>query len=329
MSAGAGDSPWGDGDAGHLPVMAEEVLQALDLPPGGTAVDATLGLGGHAARLLQAVGPEGSLIGLDRDPEALARADARLRECSRSWGWEAAPITLVHANFRALDDLLDRLDARPHAILFDLGVSSLQLDAAERGFSFRGDGPLDMRMDPTLGEPAAHLLNTLAEAELARILWEFGEERHSRRIARRIVDRRLAAPLARTRELAEICVLSYPPEARRGRIHPATRSFQALRIAVNEELSAIEPALLAGIRRLETGGRIAVLSYHSLEDRLVKQTFLFASGRCRCAPELPGCVCGACPQVRLLTSKPLEPGEAEISRNPRSRSARLRVAQKL
>ncbi|HEU4754348.1 MAG TPA: 16S rRNA (cytosine(1402)-N(4))-methyltransferase RsmH [Armatimonadota bacterium] len=309
--------------------MLRECLEYLAPRPGAVMVDGTLGLGGHALALLERIGPEGRLIGLDRDPEALRRAENRLRAACPEWGWGACPVEVAQTNFRDLGPALERLRAAAvDGFLFDLGVSSMQLDLAERGFSFRAAGPLDMRMDPSTGPTAAELVNTLPEAELARLLWELGEERYSRRIARRIVEQRRQEPFATTAQLAELVRSVYPPRERHGRIHPATRSFQALRIRVNEELEALEPALMAAADRLAPGGRIVVLSYHSLEDRIVKRTFEYLSGRCRCAPELPACQCGARERVRLLTRKPLEPTPDEVARNPRARSARLRAVER-
>ncbi|MGV3723076.1 MAG: 16S rRNA (cytosine(1402)-N(4))-methyltransferase RsmH [Actinomycetota bacterium] len=310
----------------HEPVMLAECLEHLALPIGGTVVDATLGLGGHSLALLEAVGPTGRVVGLDRDPIALELAASRITAACDAWGWSACPLLTARTDFRHVADALDGLGvSQIDGALFDLGVSSMQLDRVERGFSFRGGGPLDMRMDPEAEESAADLVNTLPEVELARIIWEYGEERLSRRIARRIVERR---PLVTTQDLADAVWGAYPPGDRHGRIHPATRTFQALRIAVNDELSALEPALTDAVARLAPGGRIVVMSYHSLEDRIVKRTFEFLAGRCRCAPELPVCACGARKQVELLTRKPVQPTAEEVERNPRARSARLRAAQK-
>ena len=309
----------------HEPVMLRECLEYLALPSGGAALDATVGLGGHAAAMLERLGPRGLLIGLDRDPQALARAAERLAEATAGWEGSAVPFRLVRSDFRRLEGALEHTPPLD-AALFDLGVSSLQLDVPERGFSFRASGPLDMRMDPESPTTAADLVNHLPEVELARLLWEYGEERHARRIARRIGERR---PLRSTAELADAAWGAYPPAARHGRIHPATRTFQALRIAVNQELEAIEPALLTACGRLAPGGRLVVLAYHSLEDRLVKRTFEFLSGRCRCPDGAPACTCGAVPRARILTRKPLTPAEEEVRRNPRARSARLRAIERL
>ena len=315
--------------ATHLPVMLAECLEYLSLPEGGTAVDGTLGLGGHAREMLRRVGPEGTVVGLDRDPEALRRAGERIAEDCAAWGWRHCPLRTAHTDFRHIAEALDELDVEQvHGALFDLGVSSMQLDLADRGFSFRAAGPLDMRMNPTEGETAADLVNTLPEVELARILWEYGDERFSRRIARRVVERRGGQPFRTTAELADLIWHAYPPGERHGRIHPATRSFQALRIAVNDELAALEPALTAAVERLAPGGRVVVLAYHSLEDRIVKRAFEYLSGRCRCPVELPLCQCGVREQVRILTRKPLSPSEEEVTRNPRARSARLRAVER-
>ncbi len=309
--------------------MLEECLELLAPPAGGTVVDATLGLGGHARELLRRVGSRGAVVGLDRDPEALRRAAARLRAECAAWGWPDCPFHSAHTDFRHFSAALDELGVeRIDGALFDLGVSSMQLDLAERGFSFRAAGPLDMRMNTTEGETAADLVNSLPEAELARVLWEYGEERLSRRIARRAVERRGAQPFRTTAELADLVWHAYPPHERHGRLHPATRTFQALRIAVNDELAALEPALSAAVERLQRGGRAVVLSYHSLEDRIVKRTFEYLSGRCRCPQEMPVCRCGAEPKVRILTRKPLSPSDAEVERNPRARSARLRAVER-
>lgn len=316
--------------AEHLPVMLAECLELLAPRSGDTLVDATLGLGGHASAILERIGPGGCLLGLDRDPEALRLAEARLREACDGWGWGACPVRTAQSDFRRLGETLDGLGiASVRGCLFDLGVSSMQLDLPERGFSFRVSGPLDMRMDPSAHPSAADLVNELPEAELARLIWEYGEERYSRRIARRIVERRRSAPLETTQDLVDAVWGAYPPGERHGRIHPATRTFQALRIAVNDELAAIEPALTAAVDHLAPGGRIVVLAYHSLEDRIVKRTFEYLAGRCRCPEEVPVCACGARERVQILTRKPRQPSEVEIARNPRARSARLRAVERL
>ena len=318
------------GEVRHDPVMLAECLDHLALRPGATVVDATLGLGGHSAAMLDRIGQAGHLIGLDRDPEAIRIASERLDARCRERGWDACPLRTVHTDYSRLGTALDELGLEAaDAFLFDLGVSSMQLDLSERGFSFREEGPLDMRMDPSGDITAADLVNELPERDLADIIWRLGEDRHARRIARRIVEARKEAPLRTTRDLEQLVWGAYSAPDRRGRLHPATRTFQALRIEVNDELASIEPALLEAASRLAPGGRIVVLAYHSLEDRIVKRTFEFLAGRCRCAPEQPACNCGAREVVRILTRKPLSPTEEEIIRNPRARSARMRAVERL
>jgi len=313
----------------HEPVLLEECRTFLNLPPGAAVLDATLGLGGHAEMLLRTVGTGGRLVGLDRDPQALALARERLARLLTELGGPPGAVTLAHANFQDLGRVLDTLAVPPlDGCLFDLGVSSLQFDAAERGFSFRNAGPLDMRMDPTQGEPARTLLQRLSESELAALLAELGEERYARRIARQIVARR-PNRLESTADLEAAVWDAYPAGERHGRIHPATRTFQALRIAVNRELDALEPALLAAVEHLAPGGRLVVLTYHSLEERIVKQTLGFCAGVCRCPPELPACRCDAVQLVRWVIRRPLSPTPQEVERNPRSRSARLRAVERL
>jgi 16S rRNA (cytosine1402-N4)-methyltransferase len=318
--------------AGHRPVMLSEVREGLAPRAGSVIVDATIGAGGHAAALLVALGPSGRLIGLDQDPDALVEASRGLTALAADCGWEPAPFTLVKANFRDLRAALASAGVTAlDGLLFDLGVSSMQLDRPERGFSFRASGPLDMRMDPSAPTTAAELVQASPEQELARLFFEYGEERWSRRIARRIVQRRARAPFTTTEDLAQVirAAVPRPRERHRAAIDPATRVFQALRIAVNRELEVLETALVAGADLLRPGGRLAVLSYHSLEDRIVKRSFEWLSGRCRCPKELPACACGARPRLRLLSRKPLVATEAEVRENPRARSAKLRLAERL
>jgi len=303
--------------AAHVPVLVGVVVEWLRPRPGAHLVDATVGLGGHAAALL-AASPGTTLLGLDRDPEALARARARLAAV-------ADRVVLRHASYADLEAVLEGLGwDGADAVLLDLGVSSLQLDVPERGFTFRAEGPLDMRMDPTAPTTAADVVNASSEAELARILAEYGEERRARAVARAIVR---ARPLRTTRELADVVgrVLG------RGRpgLHPATRTFQALRIAVNDELAELDRFLAGGWRVLRPGGRLAVLAYHSLEDRRVKEAFRRWAVGCLCPPRVSPCTCGWSAKVRVLTRRPLRPSAEEIARNPRSRSARLRVVERL
>ncbi|MEA3396825.1 MAG: 16S rRNA (cytosine(1402)-N(4))-methyltransferase RsmH [Chloroflexota bacterium] len=307
-------------DLGHVPVLLREVLEGLDARPGGVYIDGTLGAGGHAAAILAASAPDGRLLGLDRDPQAVTRATARLEPYGER-------VTLLHASYVELAALAREQGFFPvEGVLFDLGFSSLQIAAAERGFAFRLAGPLDMRFDPTAAGPtAADLLNTLPEAELADLLWRYGEEPRSRRIAQAIVA---ARPLESTGELAEVvaAAVGYP---RGRRIHPATRVFQALRIAVNRELESLEAVLPQAVEVLRPGGRLAVITFHSLEDRIVKRFFRQEARGCICPPEAPICTCGHQPTLRLVNRKPLRPSAEELAANPRSRSAKLRVAEKL
>ncbi|MDH7485478.1 MAG: 16S rRNA (cytosine(1402)-N(4))-methyltransferase RsmH [Anaerolineae bacterium] len=302
----------------HQPVLLPETIEGLAVQPGRDFIDGTLGDGGHAQAILDGSSPDGRLLGLDADPDAIARCERRLAP----YRWR---VTLVHANFANLEEV-----ARAHGfsqvdgVLLDLGLSSLQLAAPERGFSFQLDGPLDMRFNPQQGLTAADLVNNLSEAELAELLWRYGEERHSWRIARQIVRRR---PLHTTAELAEAVSAAV---GRRGRLHPATRCFMALRIAVNDELTALEAALPQAVRLLTPGqGRLAVLSYHSLEDRLTKRWLQQEARDCICPPDAPTCRCGHKASLRILTRKPIRPTPQEVAANPRSRSARLRLAERL
>jgi len=303
-------------DAPHTPVLVREVVELLAPERGGFFVDATVGAGGHAEAILER-GADARLLGLDRDAEALETARRRLARFG-------ARAELLEANFTDLEEVLAD---RPHAdgILADLGVSSMQLDEARRGFSFRREGPLDMRMGRD-GRTAADIVATASAEELTRIFREWGEERMAAKIARGIVRERTRGPIQTTRQLARIVAAE---KSGREKIDPATRVFQALRIEVNQELTALARFLAAAVARLNGGGRVAVISYHSLEDRIVKDVFKRDSGVCLCPPRLPQCVCGAHAALRVLTRRPLRPSESEQRRNPRSRSAKLRVAEKL
>jgi 16S rRNA (cytosine1402-N4)-methyltransferase len=301
----------------HIPVLYEEVLDGLQVRAGGRYIDATLGAGGHATGILQASAPDGQLLGLDVDPDAVAHARERLR----AFGDRAV---LWVGNFRHLGSVARALGfLQADGILMDLGLSSRQLEDAARGFSFTHEGPLDMRLDPSKGRSAADLVNTLPAEQLADLLWRYGEERHSRRIARAIVS---ARPVTRTEQLAELVAHTV---GRREKIHPATRTFQALRVAVNEELAALEEALPQARDLLQAGGRLAVISFHSLEDRLVKRFYRREAAHCICPPELPVCSCQHQPTLVEITRKPVRPSDKEVARNPRSRSAKLRVAERL
>jgi len=291
-----------ESDAGHVPVLLEETLELLAVSPGGLWVDGTLGLGGHAEAVLRATAPDGRLVGFDRDQEALERAGARLVPFG-------ARVRLEHADYREIPQRLG--DELASGILLDLGVSSLQLDDAERGFSFQREGPLDMRMDRSARGTAAELVNRMRESELADLIHEYGEEPFSRRIARAIVRAREAEPIETTTRLAEI-VRRAAPRSRRPGFHPATRTFQALRIRTNRELDGLGEAIPRAAACLRSGGRLVVIAFHSLEDRAVKQAFRSLAG------------CG----FSLLTRKPLRPGEAELRKNPRARSARLRALRR-
>ncbi len=303
----------------HLPVLTERVLELLVPASPGLLVDATVGLGGHAAALLTAA-PGFRLLGLDRDPQALARAAERLR------GF-AGRVQLVEAPFDRLPQILvDVAVEAPTAVLADLGCSSLQLDTPQRGFSFAADGPLDMRMGGG-GPTAAELLEDIEWEDLVSILRDFGEERRARAIARAIIRRREKAPLRTTGDLSRL-VLEVVGSGRGGRIHPATRTFQALRIAVNDELGQLERFLEPAARSLQPGGRMAVISFHSLEDRIVKHTLRRLAGRCTCPPDLPVCRCRPEHLLKVLTPSPLRPDASEVALNPRARSARLRAAER-
>ena len=312
----------------HLPVMRTEVLHYLRPGPGETVVDATVGFGGHAAAILGCLGAGGRLVAVDRDPDACAAARRRLAPEAERLG---ARCDVVQANFSDLEAVLDGLGlGLVDAVLFDCGVSSPQLDRPDRGFSYRADAPLDMRMDPTQGTTAYHLVNGLSEEELADILRRFGQERWSRRIANFIVRRRQERGLIQTTgELVEIIKQAVPAGARRDGPHPARRTFQALRIAVNNELGALEAGLEAAVRRLHPGGRVVALSFHSLEDRIVKHVFRSLAAGCTCPPDWPVCRCGAQPTLQPLLQRPLAAGAAEAQANPRARSAKLRAGVRL
>ncbi len=302
----------------HVPVLAGRAVELLVHDPGGTYVDGTLGGGGHARLILERLSPGGRLVAVDRDPEALESCRALARD---------PRVTLAHGDFGELPRVLAAHGVGPvDGVLLDLGVSSRQVDEGRRGFSFVRDGPLDMRMDPTRGPDAAELVNTLDERELERILRAYGEEHRARRVARAIVAARRRGPIETTGQLARIVERAL---GRRGGRHPATRTFQALRIAVNRELEALEGFLRALPGILAPGGRVVVISYHSLEDRRVKHAFREAEPRCRCPREAPRCTCGTPGWLRVLTRKVVKPDRGEIERNPRARSARLRAAERL
>ena len=310
-----------DIDYGHRPVLLRECLDALQIKPDGVYVDGTLGRAGHSSELVRRL-TTGRLIALDRDETALAAARERMAD-------RMDHVTLVHSNFSRLGEVLDELGVGAvDGMLFDLGVSSPQLDDASRGFSYKLDAPLDMRMDASAPLTARELVNSTSYEELRRILYEYGEERYAPQIAKAICAARESKPIETTLELAELIRGAMPAKALREKQHPAKRSFQAIRIAVNDELGELEPMLDAAEAHLKPGGRLAVITFHSLEDRIVKQKLRDLATGCICPPEFPVCVCGRTPKMRLVTRKPIVPGEAEINENPRARSAKLRVAEK-
>ena len=297
-------------------------VEALAIRPDGIYLDGTLGGAGHSYEIASRL-TTGRLIGLDRDEVALAAARERLKPFSDR-------VTLVHSNFQALSAVLDDLGiAKVDGMLFDLGVSSPQLDDKERGFSYMADAPLDMRMDRSEGLTAYDVVNTYDQESLKRILYTYGEERYAPKIAAAIVKRRAEKPIETTLELAELIRAAMPPQALREKQHPAKRSFQAIRIAVNDELTAVERMLASAIDRLNPGGRLAVITFHSLEDRLVKSAMQVAAKGCICPKEFPVCVCGRTPKVKILTRHPIVADEAELAENPRARSAKLRVAERI
>lgn len=305
----------------HKPVLLDECIEALAIRPEGVYLDGTLGRAGHSREIVRRL-TTGRLICVDRDQAALDAAEERLAP------WRER-VTLVHSNFCALDAILDGLGLDGvDGMLFDLGVSSPQLDDASRGFSYRTDAPLDMRMDQTDTLTARAVVNEWPQEELRRILWQYGEERYAPAVAGAIVRARDKRPIETTLELVEVVKGAMPPAALREKQHPAKRTFQAIRIAVNGELEALPPMLTAAVDKLSPGGRLAVMTFHSLEDRIVKQAMADMARGCTCPPEFPVCVCGKKPRLKLLTRKPMTADEAELADNPRARSAKLRVAEK-
>ena len=315
----------------HIPVLVDEVVQFLQPKNHGFYVDGTVGLGGHAAVILQEAAPHGSLLGIDLDSQALAIAEERLR------GYKER-VTLVGGNFAHLDQLpqlhhsaesqettIPQIDG----MLLDLGVSSLQLNTPTRGFSFNRSGPLDMRMDASQPLSAAHVVNRHPEDALITIFTQLGQERWSKRIARQIVHARKRRPISTTGQLAQIVLEAIPPKSTGWRIHPATRVFQALRIYINDELKNLHAGIGSAASALKPGGRLCIISFHSLEDRIVKEQFRALSRACICPPKAPICVCQHTPTLQVLTKRPIAPTHEEVRRNPRSRSAKLRVAMKI
>ena len=307
---------------GHRPVLLEECLEALAIRPDGVYVDGTLGRAGHSLEIARRL-TTGRLIGIDRDETAIAAARERLRDYMDH-------VTLVHSNFDRIGAILEELNiSGANGMLFDLGVSSPQLDDAQRGFSYMHDAPLDMRMDRTAALDAHQVVNRWPYEELRRILYEYGEERYAPAIAKGICRARETAPIETTLQLVDVIKSAMPPQALREKQHPAKRSFQAIRIAVNGELDALPPMLNAAAEHLNAGGRLAVISFHSLEDRIIKKTMQELATGCTCPPNFPVCVCGKTPKMKLISRKPITPGDRELTENPRARSAKLRVAEKL
>ncbi len=306
----------------HVPVLLDECMEGLNIRPDGIYVDGTLGGAGHSGEIVKRL-TSGMLIGIDRDMEALQAASERLKPYQDR-------VKLVHSNFCRIDEILSELGiAQVDGILLDLGVSSHQLDDGARGFSYRIDAPLDMRMDSGESLRADTVVNTWPQEELRRILYVYGEERYAPQIAAAICRARQNAPISTTLELAQIIRSAMPSSALREKQHPAKRSFQAIRIAVNDELGSVERAMKAAIPALKTGGRLAVITFHSLEDRIVKTAIADAAKGCVCPPSFPVCVCGRKPQVKPVTKKPITASEAELAANSRAHSAKLRVCEKL
>ncbi len=306
----------------HKSVLLDECMEVLKIRPDGIYLDGTLGGAGHSYEIARRL-TTGRLIGVDRDAVALKAAAERLSPF-------AARVTTVHSNFSELDHILEELGIDAvDGMLFDLGVSSPQLDDAQRGFSYMADAPLDMRMNKDDTLTAAEIVNLWSQDELRRILYEYGEERYAPQIAAAIVRRREKAPIRTTLELVEVIRSAMPPQALREKQHPAKRSFQAIRIAVNDELGAVSKLMRTAFARLKPGGRLAVITFHSLEDRIVKSEMQLAARGCTCPPEFPVCVCGKTPLIRIVTRKPIVSGARELEENPRARSAKLRVAEKL
>ena len=306
----------------HVSVLLDECIEGLDIRPDGIYVDGTLGGAGHSSQIAARL-TTGRLIGIDRDPVALKAAGARLAPYGDH-------VTLVHSNFCEIDKVLDDLGIEGvDGILLDLGVSSPQLDDGERGFSYMVDAPLDMRMDNGDVMTAETIVNTWSYEELRRILFDYGEERYAPQIAAAICRRREQEPIHTTLELVDVIRSAMPAAALREKQHPAKRSFQAIRIAVNDELGAVRKVMDAAIPKLNPGGRLAIITFHSLEDRIVKNGMADAAKGCTCPPSFPVCICGKKPQVKIVTRKPIVSGEQELERNPRARSAKLRICEKI
>ncbi|MEN6413701.1 MAG: 16S rRNA (cytosine(1402)-N(4))-methyltransferase RsmH [Veillonellales bacterium] len=306
----------------HISVLLEESVSALVTDPAGIYVDCTLGGSGHAAQIVSRLQPAGRFVGIDQDPAAIHTGQIRLAKV-------ACKVDIVQGNFQQMGNILQELHIDAvDGIFFDLGVSSYQLDVAERGFSYMQDAPLDMRMNPTADLSAYHVINTYSVERLAQIIADYGEERWAKRIAKFIAEARLSAPVETTGQLVDIIKRAIPAAARRDGPHPAKRTFQAIRIEVNNELGILPATFITAVDKLKPGGRLGIITFHSLEDRIAKKTLQSMAKGCICPPKLPVCVCGHKPQIKLL-GKPIVPSEAEINANPRARSAKLRLAEKV
>lgn len=309
-------------DFKHVSVLLNECIDALNIKEDGIYVDCTLGGAGHSSEIVKRLSPKGKLIGIDQDKNALEASKKRLAEYDN--------VIYVHNNFYNIKEVLDELNIEGvDGILMDLGVSSHQLDEGERGFSYMKDAPLDMRMNRDSNFSAYNVINNYSEEELTRVIRDFGEEKFARRIAKFIVDRRGKKPIETTYELVDIIKAAIPAKARREGPHPAKRTFQAIRIEVNNELGILDRAIEDGAAKLNKHGRIAVITFHSLEDRIIKNKYKQLENPCTCPKEFPVCICGKKPEIKIITRKPIEPSEIEVEENPRSRSAKLRVAEKI
>ncbi|GLC32386.1 16S rRNA (cytosine(1402)-N(4))-methyltransferase RsmH [Clostridium omnivorum] len=309
-------------DFKHVSVLLNECIDALNIKEDGIYVDCTLGGAGHSSEIVKRLSPKGKLIGIDQDKNALEASKKRLAEYDN--------VIYVHNNFYNIKEVLDELNIEGvDGILMDLGVSSHQLDEGERGFSYMKDAPLDMRMNRDSNFSAYNVINNYSEEELTRVIRDFGEEKFARRIAKFIVDRRGEKPIETTYELVDIIKAAIPAKARREGPHPAKRTFQAIRIEVNNELGILDRAIEDGAAKLNKDGRIAVITFHSLEDRIIKNKYKQLENPCTCPKEFPVCICGKKPEIKIITRKPIEPSEIEVEENPRSRSAKLRVAEKI
>lgn len=305
-------------DFGHVPVLFEETVSSLNIKPDGVYVDGTAGGGNHSYAIGKQLSEKGTLVCTDRDMDAI-------NECTRKFADLKCQVKLFHSEFAALPDILERENLKADGLLLDLGVSSHQLSEAERGFSYMQDAALDMRMNKADGFTAAELINTYSEQELAKIFFDYGEERYARQISKRIIEERSVKPINTTLELVEIIKSAMPAKALREAQHPAKRVFQAIRIAVNDELTQVERILSGILPHMNSGARISIITFHSLEDRIVKTAFAKAEKPCTCPPDFPVCVCGAKSAGKVLTKKPIVPSQKELEENPKSRSAKLRV----